>query len=68
MCNSYVPIQAQLLRDVFGVTPPDTDYPPETWPAGLYGPNYSSWPGQAPGRRCRVWAVRPSLQPDSRRC
>lgn len=32
MCNNYVPVQAQLLRDVYGVTPPETDYPPETWP------------------------------------
>lgn len=32
MCNNYVPVQAQLLRDVYRVTPPDADYPPETFP------------------------------------
>ena len=32
MCNNYVPVQARLLREVYGVTPPDQEYPPETWP------------------------------------
>ncbi|WP_354687128.1 SOS response-associated peptidase family protein [Cupriavidus necator] len=32
MCNNYIPVQAQLLRDVYGVEPPAAAYPPETWP------------------------------------
>lgn len=32
MCNNYIPVQAQLLRDVYGVEPPAEAYPPETWP------------------------------------
>ncbi|WP_454727926.1 MULTISPECIES: SOS response-associated peptidase [Cupriavidus] len=32
MCNNYVPVQPQLLRDVYGVEPPTAAYPPETWP------------------------------------
>ncbi|MFJ1258772.1 SOS response-associated peptidase [Cupriavidus sp. CuC1] len=32
MCNNYLPVQSQLLRDVYGVEPPPLDYPPETWP------------------------------------
>lgn len=32
MCNNYLPVQAQLLRDVYGVEPPALDYPTETWP------------------------------------
>jgi len=32
MCNNYLPVQAQLLRDVYGVEPPAEAYPPETWP------------------------------------
>lgn len=32
MCNNYAPIQRRLLHDVYGVEPPSTDYPPETWP------------------------------------
>ncbi|WP_155301004.1 hypothetical protein [Cupriavidus necator] len=25
MCNNYIPVQAQLLRDVYGVEPPAVD-------------------------------------------
>ena len=32
MCNNYIPVQANLLCDVYGVEPPPLDYPPETWP------------------------------------
>lgn len=33
MCANYQPTQRKLLRDVFGVEPPDhLDWKPETWP------------------------------------
>lgn len=32
MCTNYAPLQAQLLRDIFGVEPPPGLYPDETWP------------------------------------
>lgn len=31
MCTNYAPVQAQLLRDVFGVEPPASVWKPETW-------------------------------------
>ncbi|HEY0820820.1 MAG TPA: hypothetical protein VGD46_18675 [Rhizobacter sp.] len=32
MCNNYVPVQAALVRGVYGVAPPVQAYPAETWP------------------------------------
>lgn len=32
MCVNYAPVQAAVLRDVFGVTCPTQEWPPETWP------------------------------------
>ncbi|GAB2445706.1 hypothetical protein GCM10027081_54420 [Cupriavidus yeoncheonensis] len=32
ICTNYAPVQHQLLRDVFGVVPPATEWKPETWP------------------------------------
>lgn len=32
MCINYAPAQAALLRDVFGVTCPVQEWPPQTWP------------------------------------
>ncbi|CAG9172335.1 SOS response-associated peptidase family protein [Cupriavidus respiraculi] len=32
MCVNYVPLQRKILRDIFGVEPPEFDWKPETWP------------------------------------
>jgi len=32
MCVNYAPVQRQLLRDVFGVEPPDAEWRVDAWP------------------------------------
>ena len=32
MCVNYAPVQRQVLRDIFGVEPPPSEWKPETWP------------------------------------
>lgn len=32
MCVNYAPVQRQLLRDVFGVEPPDAEWRADAWP------------------------------------
>ncbi|AQV94739.1 hypothetical protein BJN34_12700 [Cupriavidus necator] len=32
MCTNYAPVQRQILRDIFGVEPPPTEWKSETWP------------------------------------
>lgn len=32
MCTNYAPVQRQILREIFGVEPPQAEWRPETWP------------------------------------